>query len=155
MQVSILSIGRWKAGSAKALFEDYRQRLTWPVTLIELEEKRKLPPAQLRQAEAALLRAALPKDRAGSAIIVLDEGGKALASADFARRIGTWRDDGRRHLVCLIGGADGHEPALKREGDLLLSLGAMTWPHLLVRGLILEQIYRAQQILAGHPYHRA
>jgi 23S rRNA (pseudouridine1915-N3)-methyltransferase len=87
-------------------------------------------------------------------VVALDERGAALSSAAFAERLGTWRDGGIPDLAFLIGGADGLADTVRQRAGLVLSLGLMTWPHLLARGLLLEQIYRAQQILAGHPYHR-
>jgi 23S rRNA (pseudouridine1915-N3)-methyltransferase len=86
--------------------------------------------------------------------VVLDERGKAEASAAFAARLGAWRDDGVRNVAFLIGGADGHDARVRKRADAILSFGAMTWPHLLVRAMLAEQLYRAHSILAGHPYHR-
>jgi len=88
-------------------------------------------------------------------VVALDRRGKALDSAGFAQRLGRWRDDGVAELGFLIGGADGHGEPLLKKASLILSFGAMTWPHLLARAMLAEQIYRAQQMLAGHPYHRA
>jgi 23S rRNA (pseudouridine1915-N3)-methyltransferase len=154
MRILISAVGRWKAGPTRNLFEDYRQRLTWPVELKEVEEKRALPAAQMKAREAELLLATLPRERSNVAMVALDEKGQNLASEAFAQRIGKWRDGGRSTIAFLIGGADGHGLAVLEAADLRLSLGAMTWPHLLVRGMPMEQLYRAQQILAGHPYHR-
>lgn len=151
MRLLIAAIGRQKRGPLKDLEQHYAERLLWPLTLREVEEKRPLPAAELKEREAALLLAAVP---AGATIVALDERGAALSSPDFATRIAQWRDRGVADLAFLIGGADGHGDAVRKRADLLLSLGAMTWPHLLVRGMLLEQLYRAQQILAGHPYHR-
>lgn len=155
MRILICAVGRWKAGPMRDIFEDYRRRLIWPVELKEVEEKRGLPEPQLRVREAELLLAALPRKREDLTVVALDAGGQNLGSEDFARRIARWRDQGRDTLAFLIGGASGHGPAALETADLVLALGAMTWPHLLVRGMVMEQLYRAQQILAGHPYHRA
>ena len=106
----------------------------------------------LKRAEAELLLAAIPQ---GSVVVALDERGKALSSEAFAAKMGAWRDQGAADIAFLIGGADGHGDAVRARADFLLALGPMTWPHMLVRGMLTEQIYRAQQILAGHPYHRA
>lgn len=156
MKLRLLAVGR--AGTRRpeiALIEEYRQRLTWPFTIQEVEEKRPLPPAALKKREGELLLAALDNSRSGRQVaVVLDERGRNMASRDFAAKIGTWRDDGVGEIVFLIGGADGHDEAVRARADLLLSLGAMTWPHQLVRVMLAEQLYRAQQILAGHPYHR-
>lgn len=150
MRIVIAAVGRARAGEARTLYDDYISRLPWQVTLREVEEKRKLPPPELKAREAELLLAKLPD---GAAAVALDEGGKALSSRAFAKRIGSWRDEGR-DLAFLIGGADGLGANVLRRADLTLSLGSMTWPHLLVRVLLAEQLYRASSILAGHPYHR-
>lgn len=119
--------------------------------IVELEEKRKLPPAELKNREAELTLAAMP---AGARLIALDERGAAWSSRELADRLAGWRDGGAGALAFAIGGADGLGAAVTERADALLSLGSMTWPHFLVRGMLLEQLYRAQQILAGHPYHR-
>jgi 23S rRNA (pseudouridine1915-N3)-methyltransferase len=152
MRILVAAVGRAKAGEpARALAEDYARRLTWPIAFREVEEKRKLPaPARIRR-EGELLLDLLPPD---AIAVVLDERGKPLASTAFAAKIRSWQDHGIADLAFLIGGADGHADAVRQRADLLLSLGPMTWPHLLVRALIAEQLYRAQSILAGHPYHR-
>ncbi|MFZ5789524.1 MAG: 23S rRNA (pseudouridine(1915)-N(3))-methyltransferase RlmH [Pseudomonadota bacterium] len=155
MRVLICAVGRWKAGPMRDLFEDYRRRLAWAVELREVEEKRSLPEPQLEAREAELLLALLPRERGRLAVVTLDESGKSLTSEAFAQRVRRWRDEGRDTLAFLIGGAAGHGPAALEAADLVLALGPMTWPHLLVRGMVMEQLYRAQQILAGHPYHRA
>ncbi len=100
--------------------------------------------------EGELLLAALP-DRA--LVVALDERGKNVSSADFAKLIAKWQSSGST-IAFLIGGADGHGDPVRARADNLLALGTMTWPHLLVRAMLCEQLYRAQQILAGHPYHR-
>src|SRR5262245_56755828 len=154
MRILIGAVGRWKAGPTRELYEDYRKRLTWPVELKEVEEKRTLPDAQLKAREAELLLGILPRERSGLVVVALDEKGQNLGSEAFARQIGRWRDDGRDTIAFMIGGAAGHGSALLETAQFKLALGAMTWPHLLVRGMLMEQLYRAQQILAGHPYHR-
>jgi 23S rRNA (pseudouridine1915-N3)-methyltransferase len=121
------------------------------LALVEVAERRKLPPAELVRREGALIRAAIPK---GAAIVALDRRGTALASEELAARIARWADAGRE-VVFLIGGADGLEASLREDADLVLSFGAATWPHALCRVMLAEQLYRAQSILAGHPYHRA
>jgi 23S rRNA (pseudouridine1915-N3)-methyltransferase len=151
VRLLIAAVGRAKAGPWRDLERFYLDRLAWPVTVREVEEKRKLPPVQLKEREAELLLAALP---AGATAVALDERGKPLSSLDFAARLGAWRDQGIADLAFLIGGADGLADQVRQKAQLVLSLGTMTWPHLLARGMLLEQLYRAQQILAGHPYHR-
>jgi 23S rRNA (pseudouridine1915-N3)-methyltransferase len=129
----------------------YAGRITPSVTIVELEEKRRLPPAELKLREAELILGARPE---GARLIALDRGGAAWTSRDFALRLAAWRDAGDGALAFAIGGAEGLGPAVIESADAVISLGAMTWPHFLVRGMLLEQLYRAQQILAGHPYHR-
>ena len=152
MKLTIAAVGRAGRGPERDLYEHYVGRIRWPLTLREVEEKKKLPPAQLIAREGELLLDAVPTK---STLVALDRRGKVLDSEAFAGRLGHWRDDGIGDVAFLIGGADGHgEPLLKKAG-LILSFGAMTWPHLLARAMLAEQIYRAQQLLAGHPYHRA
>ena len=148
----LAAVGRARASPARDLYEFYARRLTWPISLKEVEERRPLAPEALKARESELLLAAVPR---GARLIVLDEAGRNLSSANFAAQIGRWRDEGIQDLAILIGGAEGLAPALREKADLVLALGTMTWPHLLVRGMIAEQLYRAQTILAGHPYHRA
>ncbi|HEX7967108.1 MAG TPA: 23S rRNA (pseudouridine(1915)-N(3))-methyltransferase RlmH [Stellaceae bacterium] len=151
MRLHIIAVGRLKPGPHEALARHYAERLGWPLTVREVEEKRPLSPPELKGREGALLLAALPQ---GATVVALDERGKSLTSAGFAERLAAWRDGGVADLAFLIGGADGLADPVRRKAQLVLSLGAMTWPHLMVRGMLLEQLYRAQQILAGHPYHR-
>jgi len=152
MRLHILAIGRLRPGPHEALARHYAERITWPLTLREIEEKRPLPPAELVEREAALLLAAVPKR---AALVALDARGKSLDSEAFAQRLARWRDSGTSDVAFIIGGAEGLAHRLLKEAQLVLSLGAMTWPHFLARGMLLEQVYRAQQILAGHPYHRS
>jgi 23S rRNA (pseudouridine1915-N3)-methyltransferase len=151
VRLTIACIGR-NRGPERDLYDHYARRIRWPLALRELEEKRKLPADQLMRREGELLMAAVP---AGAVLVALDRRGKALDSQGFADRLGRWRDNSVSDIAFLIGGADGHAEALLKKADLLLSFGAMTWPHLLARAMLAEQIYRAQQVLAGHPYHRA
>jgi 23S rRNA (pseudouridine1915-N3)-methyltransferase len=155
MRITLAAVGRAKAGPARELFEDYAARLRHgplgPITLKEVEERRPLPAAKLRAREAELLRAAVPP---GARLVALDERGKAVGSAELAGLLGRWRDDGVAEAAFVVGGAEGLDPSLSGAADLVLSLGPMTWPHLLVRALVAEQLYRAQCILSRHPYHR-
>lgn len=151
MRLLLAAVGRTRPGPERDLFEHYRRRLGWPLDLREVEEKRPLPAAERILREGSLLLAAVPS---GWPVVVLDERGKGLDSEGLAGRLGDWRDHGRAEMAFLIGGADGHSQAVRERADLLLSLGVMTWPHMLVRGMLAEQIYRAECILANHPYHR-
>jgi 23S rRNA (pseudouridine1915-N3)-methyltransferase len=152
MRVVLACVGRARSGPEQDLYHQYLRRLTPPPALREVEEKRPLEPARLKAREAELLLAAVPD---GAVVVALDEAGRDLGSEAFAARLGHWRDAGTADLAFLIGGASGHGDAVRARADLLLSLGRMTWPHMLVRALLAEQLWRAQAILAGHPYHRA
>jgi 23S rRNA (pseudouridine1915-N3)-methyltransferase len=155
MKIRIIALGRAKAGPEKTLVETYAKRLTWPSEIVELEAKKGLAGAELMAAEAELIEKALDaKAGARRVIIALDERGQNLGSRDFAKRITALGNQGYSELTFIIGGADGLAPAIRERAGLLLSFGAMTWPHMLVRVLLMEQIYRAQTIIAGHPYHR-
>ncbi len=151
MRLAILAVGRAKAGPERELYRHYAERLTWPLTLSEVEEKRRLSAAEMKKSEGKLLLAALPKD---AALWALDPRGKALSSEDFAQRIGKERDGGSSVLVFVIGGAEGLADEVLQRAALQLAFGSLTWPHMLARAMLAEQLYRAQQIIAGHPYHR-
>lgn len=129
----------------------YAARLLPPPSIVELDVKHRLPPALLKAREGELILEALP---GGVPLVALDQRGAEWSSRDLADRLATWRDHGTAELAFAIGGAEGFATAVLDRAAVTLSLGMMTWPHLLVRGMLLEQIYRAQQILAGHPYHR-
>lgn len=152
MKLLIAAIGRAARGPERDLYEHYAGRIRWPLALRELEEKRKLPPAQMILRESELLLAAVPER---AVLVALDRRGKVLDSEAFAARVARWRDDSVSDVAFLIGGADGHPEPLLKQAALVISFGAMTWPHLLARAMLAEQLYRAQQLLAGHPYHRA
>ena len=152
MKLLIACIGRAARGPERDLYEHYANRIRWPLQLREVEEKRKLPPAQLILREGELLLDTVPPS---AVLVALDRRGKAMDSETFARRLARWRDESVSDVAFLIGGADGHGEPLLKKAALILSFGVMTWPHLLARAMLAEQIYRAQQLLAGHPYHRA
>jgi 23S rRNA (pseudouridine1915-N3)-methyltransferase len=151
MKITILAVGRARAGAARDLYDDYVKRMRWSVTLREVDLKKPAGAGQTKAREAELLLEALPPH---ARVIALDERGKQISSAEFATAIGDWRDGGDGEIVVIIGGADGLDERVRARADLVISLGRVTWPHMLVRGMIAEQLYRAQQILAGHPYHR-
>ena len=132
-------VARGKIGrTPEAELDDrYLKRIAWPTKLTELSERAPLPPAG-----------------AGSVTILLDEKGKALSSMELAKKLEQWRDDGTREARFVIGAADGHSAGERQSADLLLSFGFATWPHLLVRAMLAEQLFRATSILANHPYHR-
>lgn len=151
IRLYILAVGRLRRGPLYELQALYAARILPPPTIIEVEEKRRLPAAELKRREAELVLAALPS---GARLIALDERGSAWSSLELADHLRDWRDAGAAAVAFAIGGADGLGSAVIERADVVLSLGPMTWPHLLARGMLLEQLYRAQQILAGHPYHR-
>jgi 23S rRNA (pseudouridine1915-N3)-methyltransferase len=156
MRIVICAVGRARAGPLRTLFEDFAgrveaTRLFGRCALREVEERRALPAAELKAREGDLLLAAIPKN---AALVALDASGQSLTSEAFAARLANWRDGGLADLAFVIGGADGLDKSVIAKADLVLSLGAMTWPHLLVRAMLAEQIYRAATILQGHPYHR-
>jgi len=153
MRIIVAAVGRARAGPETTLFEHYANRITvWPFELREVDLRKNVAAGQITDAEGALLLEIVPD---GAYVIALDEGGKQLSSAAIAAHLGQLQDDGTRDLVFLIGGADGHSEAVRARADRILAFGHNTWPHMLVRGLLAEQVYRGQQILAGHPYHRA
>jgi len=155
MKVGIVAVGRQKAGPEFTLLTDYLTRFArtgralglGPARVIEVEDKKGIGPA----AEADLLTRAIP---AGALVVMLDERGQTLTSPQFAGHLADWRDAGRQELALIIGGADGLLPEMRARADLLLSFGPMVWPHMLVRVMLAEQLYRAATILSGTPYHR-
>lgn len=140
-----------KPGPEAALFAQYSARLRPPLAVTEIPEARGGGAAELRRREGAALLAALPE---GAFAVALDLGGEAPGSEGLAALLTRWEAAGRP-LCFLVGGAEGLDPAVLARADHRLSLGPMTWPHALVRALLAEQLYRAQAIRAGHPYHRA
>ena len=151
MRIRIIAVGRAKRGPETSLFDVYRSRITWPLELIEVEEKRPLPTDQRIAREDELIRAKIPD---GATIVALDETGDDLTSRKLAAKFQTWQDSGTSDLVFLIGGADGLSDGLRQSASLLIRFGRVTWPHMLVRPMLAEQIYRCRQILDGDPYHR-
>jgi 23S rRNA (pseudouridine1915-N3)-methyltransferase len=148
--VAILAVGRLKPGPERALFDHYAARLRPPPAVTELAEARGSP-AEIRRREGAALLAALPP---AALAVAMDLGGEAPGSEAFAALLHRWTETGRP-LAFLIGGAEGLDPAVLGRAEHRLSLGPMTWPHFLVRGMLAEQLYRAQAIARHHPYHRA
>ncbi len=151
----LCAVGRLRAGPERALIDDYLMRFDrtgralglGPAVVIEVEDKRGGGMA----AEAEQLTRAVPS---GALMAVMDERGAQMTSPEFAARLAGWRDAGRQDVAFLIGGADGIAPDLRARADFALSMGAMVWPHMLVRVMLAEQLYRAATILAGGPYHR-
>lgn len=138
MLLHIVARGRIGRGPEAELVERYLKRVSWPTRITELPDT----------------GGRVPPRAPGTILVALDEKGAQLGSVAFAERLGRWRDEGLRECRFLIGAADGHDEALRAEADLLLAFGAATWPHLLARAMLAEQLWRATSILAGHPYHR-
>ena len=138
MLLHIVARGKAGRGPEAELVDRYLKRLSWPVKLTELPESGGRPPPQAGQ----------------SVTILLDEKGEQLSSTELARKLEQWRDGGRREARFLIGGADGFGEPERQAADLLLAFGKATWPHLLARAMLAEQLWRATSILANHPYHR-
>jgi len=160
MRLVVISIGRLKQGPERELAERYRERFDdigrklgfRGLEIHEIPESRARDPASRITEEATAISAAIP---AKSALVALDERGENIDSAAFARHLGAWRDQSVANTIFVIGGADGLSPDLRRKAKLSIAFGSATWPHQMVRVMLLEQIYRAATILAGHPYHRA
>ena len=155
MRVHICAVGRLRKGPERDLYDDYLTRFDrtgralalGPAQLVEVEDKK----GGGMPAEAALLERAIPS---GSLICVMDERGRVQSSPQFAETLGQWRDQGWQDVAFVIGGADGIDPILRDRADAALSFGKMVWPHMLVRVMLAEQLYRAASILSGGPYHR-
>lgn len=145
MALTVLAVGRLKRGPETELVERYAKRLKRLKTSV-----RELPERDSKDKEGEALISALP---AGAFVIALDEGGEDLSSPALARLIGE-KIDGGQSIAFIIGGADGLSDAVKARANRSIRFGRMTWPHQIVRGLLFEQIYRAETILLGHPYHR-
>jgi 23S rRNA (pseudouridine1915-N3)-methyltransferase len=156
MRLHVIAVGRLRAGPEKTLIDDYMTRFgrtgralgLGPARVVEVDDRKGGGMA----AEAGLLRRAIPE---GAVTCILDERGTVEPSPAFAARLADWRDSGRGDVALVIGGADGIDPDLRAGADHALSFGAMVWPHMLVRVMLAEQLYRAASILSGGPYHRA
>ena len=160
MRLVVIAIGRLKQGPERELSERYRERFDDIGRKLGFRglEIREIPESRARDAatriaeEAAAISAAIFEK---SVLVALDERGENVDRASFARHLGRWRDEAVANTIFTIGGADGLSPELWRKAKLRLAFGSATWPHQMVRVMLLEQIYRAATILAGHPYHRA
>ena len=152
MNLTILAIGKMKKNSPEQeLINFYVRNSLWPIKIVELEEKRSLTGDALKNAESNLLLKHVPDS---AKIVVLDERGQNISSTEFSNQLVRWQDTGFNDVVFLIGGADGHSSFLRQRADLLLSFGKMTLPHMLMRVVLCEQLYRAYTISIGHPYHK-
>jgi 23S rRNA (pseudouridine1915-N3)-methyltransferase len=160
MRLVVIAVGRLKQGPERELAARYRERFEETgrklgfrgLEVHEIPESRARDTATRINEEAAAISAQIPEK---SVLVALDEGGESIDSLGFARHLARWRDQSVPNTLFLIGGADGLSPDLRRKATLRVAFGAATWPHQIVRVMLLEQIYRAATILAGHPYHRA
>ncbi|GAA4046985.1 23S rRNA (pseudouridine(1915)-N(3))-methyltransferase RlmH [Parerythrobacter jejuensis] len=139
MLLHVIARGKIARSPEADLVARYDKRLTWPVKLTELPET----------------GGRIPDPQSPFKTVLLDERGNDLSSQELAATLEKWRDGGIREARFVLGAADGHSPADRADADLLLAFGSATWPHLLARAMLMEQLYRATSILAGHPYHRA
>jgi len=159
VQISVFAVGRMKKGPEYELGERYFRRFAKAAAPLglsfsgvrEIAESRARVAVRRRQEESADMLSGLKRD---ICLIVLDERGKSMTSYAFAEKIASWRDEGKRGVIIALGGPDGHNEQVRGQADLLMSFGAMTWPHQLARIMIGEQLYRVTTILSGHPYHR-
>ena len=160
MRVMIAAVGRMKAGPERDLAERYAKRAAQAgrsiglsgFDVVEIRESRADNPARRMLEESIAIANVLPER---AVTVLLDERGESISSASFAGLFKTWQENGRPAVGFVIGGADGLAPALREKSTLAIGFGAATWPHQLVRVMLLEQLYRAVTILSGHPYHRA
>jgi 23S rRNA (pseudouridine1915-N3)-methyltransferase len=141
--IELIAVGKLKNDPLLDVFEDYRKRLVTKFTLVEIDAK----------THAAQIEKIMEKLNPSAALVILDERGKSLLSRDFAAKMEQWQEN-HSLIQFVIGGADGLSDDIRKKATMLLSFGAQTWPHMMARIMLIEQIYRAQQIIAGHPYHR-
>lgn len=148
MEILIAAIGKMKASPELEMLNHYLKQSRFKITLKELEEKKVTSPLERKLKESEMLLEVVPK---GFVIVALDERGKEISSLEFADKISEWYPKG---IAFLIGGAGGHHDILRQRSDFMLAFGRMTWPHMLARVMLAEQIYRARTIIDGHPYHK-
>jgi 23S rRNA (pseudouridine1915-N3)-methyltransferase len=159
MRVVVIAIGRLKQGPEREMADRYRKRFDdigrklgfRGLDIHEIPESRARDAARRIAEEADAIAAAVPEK---SMLVALDERGEYIDSIVFSRYLGGWRDQGTGHTIFMIGGADGLSPELRARAKLCIAFGSASWPHQMVRVMLLEQLYRAATILAGHPYHR-
>jgi 23S rRNA (pseudouridine1915-N3)-methyltransferase len=160
MRIVVVAVGRLKQGPERELVERYRKRAAdagrgaglQAFDIVEIRESRASDPTRRMLEESIAIANTIPD---GAVTVILDERGENATSAAFAGRLRTWRAEDQPAVVLVIGGHDGLAPSLREKGGLAIALGAATWPHQLVRIMLMEQLYRAVTILTGHPYHRA
>ena len=153
MKISIISIGKFENSPQKAVFENYAKRLKWKIELKEydLKNSKSLSIDKVKEEEGKIILKSL---KPSSKIIALDERGKQFSSISFANIISDFALKGESDITFIIGGANGLSKEVLEKSHLKISFGLMTFPHLMVRSILIEQLYRAQTIISGHPYHR-
>ena len=151
MNMTIIAVGRLKKSPELELMRRYIMRCHWNIKVVEVEEKKPLKGAERMSKEGELLLKAIPD---GAMVIALDEKGPQMRSIEFAKKLQSWQDQAVHNLIFLIGGAEGYDHKVTKRADSLLSFGKMTWPHMMIRAMLCEQLYRASTILQGHPYHK-
>ncbi len=149
--LSIIAVGKVRNDPTKGIFDLYASRLPWRFKLIEIQEGGKYGGPERVKREGLKLISAIP-DKA--IVVALDENGKKLKSLEFAEMMKKWLESGNRKIAFIIGGADGLSQSVFDRADLIFSLGDMTWPHMLVRSMLAEQLWRSASIINKHPYHR-
>jgi len=150
MKIEIIAIGALRKGAMFDALSEYQKRMSWSVQFIIHESKQRDQKARTREEHKKLIGSI----SSSAFVIAMDERGTSLPSLKFAQKIKDLQNQGRSHIQVIIGGADGLNHEIRSRANLLLSFGQQTWPHMLARVMLLEQIYRVQQIIAGHPYHR-
>ena len=150
LSIEILAVGRLKNGPMYDLLLDYQKKIRWSFTLHEIESRHRDAKAKQDDEHSKLTSLIKPS----AFVIALDERGKSVKSLEFSRKIQSLQDNAYSDVQFILGGADGLQDDMRKRANMLLSFGNQTWPHMLARVMLVEQIYRAQQILAGHPYHR-
>lgn len=151
MKITFLSIGRISGTVFQNAFDQYKSRLSFTIQNKELALKKQLPPSQQSKAETDLLEKNISKN---SLLIALDSTGKTLDSVEFSQKFEEWLEHSKQEITFIIGGSEGLHPTILKKANFILSLSKMTWPHMLARVMLIEQIYRAQCILKNHPYHK-
>lgn len=143
-KIDVIAAGRLRPSPLLDVFQEYQKRMQWQLNIIELESKN----------QADLENKFIEKIQNQAYTMALDERGKSLKSRNFANKLQNLSDEGQNHIQFIIGEANGLPQSVTQKSDFLLSFGNQTWPHMLCRVMLIEQVYRAQQIIAGHPYHR-
>jgi 23S rRNA (pseudouridine1915-N3)-methyltransferase len=151
MKISIIAVGKIGRSPEHELVERYKTRLQTPLQIIEVEERRPIKGNERKLREGELLLNAIPQN---AYLIILDEKGRGLSSVEFSKKMSYIQDQGWSDIAFIIGGSEGLSEAVKTRANISVSFGKMTWPHMMIRSMLVEQLYRAYSILQGHPYHK-